>query len=139
MRISDGSSDGCSSDPVVVDDKGAELEPESILVVRPYDEDFHSSEKTSTLLVNAALRKDYEKLNAGVEEAKGLFLAAMKEQSGSKRDLAAEISATFTRTMDQFLVGILRIAEEVANQTDAPFADIPYDLVFDAKIGRAHV
>src|SRR3546814_16372171 len=90
MRISDGSSDGCSSDPVVVDDKGAELEPESILVVRPYDEDFHSSEKTSTLLVNAALRKDYEKLNAGVEEAKGLFLAAMKEQSGSKRDLAAD-------------------------------------------------
>src|SRR3546814_10219399 len=134
MRISDGSSDGCSSDPVVVDDKGAELEPESILVVRPYDEDFHSSEKTSTLLVNAALRKDYEKLNAGVEEAKGLFLAAMKEQSGSKRDLAAEISATFTRTMDQFLVGILRIAEEVANQTDAPFADIPYD-----QIGRAPV
>src|SRR3546814_18376484 len=85
MRISDGSSDGCSSDPVVVDDKGAELEPESILVVRPYDEDFHSSEKTSTLLVNAALRKDYEKLNAGVEEAKGLFLAAMKEQYGAKR------------------------------------------------------
>jgi|TARA_R110000782_G_scaffold82779_14_gene162652 energy-coupling factor transporter ATP-binding protein EcfA2 len=119
---------------VIVDDNGAELEPESILVVRPYDEDFGSSEKTSTLLVNAALRKDYEKLNAGVEEAKVLLLAAMKEQSGSKRDLAAEISSTFTRTTDQLLAGILRIAEEVANQADAPFADIPYDLVFDTKV-----
>src|SRR3546814_20261070 len=67
---------------VVVDDKGAELEPESILVVRPYDEDFHSTEKTLTLLVNAALRKDYEQLNAGLEEEKTLFLAPMNEQSG---------------------------------------------------------
>lgn len=119
---------------IVVDEKGTELDPESILVVRPYDEDFSNSDKTSTLLVNATLRKDYEKLNAGVEEAKGLFLSAMKEQSGSKRDLAAEISTTFTRTADQFLVAIMRVAEEVENQADAPFADIPYDLVFDAKV-----
>ena len=119
---------------VIVDENGAELDAESILVVRPYDVDFGSSEKTSTLLVNAALRKDFEKLNAGVEAAKGLLLAAMNEQSGSKRDLGAEISATFTPTTDQFLGAILRIADEVANQTDAPFADIPYDLVFDPKV-----
>ena len=72
---------------VIVDENNAELDAESILVVQPYDVDFGSSEKTSTLLVNAALRKDYEKLNAGVDEAKNLLLAVMKEQSGSKKIL----------------------------------------------------
>ncbi|REF73488.1 phage infection protein (plasmid) [Paracoccus versutus] len=119
---------------VIVDENGAELTPESILVVRPYDEEFGAHEKTSTLLVNAALRRDYEKLNAGVEDAKKAFLAAMKEQSGSNRDLAAEISATFTRTQNQFLTAVLRINDEINIQTDAPFAAIPYDLIFDPKV-----
>lgn len=119
---------------VVVDESGAELDPESILVVRPYDEEFGPGANTSTLLVNAALRKDYEKLNAGVEDANKAFLAAMKEQSGSKRDLAAEISATFTRTENQFLTAVIRINDEIKIQSDAPFADIPYDLLFDPKV-----
>src|SRR3546814_14161068 len=37
------------SQRVVVDDTGAEPEPESILVVRPYDTDCDSREKTQTL------------------------------------------------------------------------------------------
>src|SRR3546814_3181722 len=39
---------------VVVDDKGAELEPESILVVRPYDErsDEHTSELQSLMRIS---------------------------------------------------------------------------------------
>lgn len=119
---------------LVVDETNTELPPDSVLVVRPYEDDFGNTEKTSTLLVNAELRRAYEKLNAGVEEAKSLLLSTMKEQSGSKKDLAAEISSTFTRTSDQFLLAISRIAEEVANQTEAPFAEIPYDLVFDPKV-----
>lgn len=123
-----------ASKRVIVDENNTALDPESILIVRPYDEDFGSSEKTSTLLVNAALRRDYEKLNSGVERAKGDMLRAMKEQSGSRRDLEAEISSTFTRTTDQFLIAVLRIAEEVEHQPDAPFASIPYDVVFDDRV-----
>ena len=119
---------------VVTDGNDADLDPASILVVRPYDESLGVGEKTSTLLVNATLRKDYEKLNAGVEQAKETFLVAMKEQSGSKRDPEAEISSTFTPTTNQFVTAIRRIAEEVEQQGDAPFADIPYDLVFDPKV-----
>jgi uncharacterized protein with HEPN domain len=104
------------------------------LVIRPYNEDFGSSEKISTLLVNAALRRDYEKLNVGVEEAKRQLLAAMKEQSGSKRDLSAEISSTFTRAENQTLLAVTRIADEVAGQSDAPFSEVPYDLIFDPKV-----
>jgi len=118
----------------VLDENGAELDPESVLIIRPYDEDFGSSEKTSTLLVNSALRKEHQKLNEGIEGAKKVLLAALKDQSGSKKDLAAEISSTFTKTLEQFLIAINRVAAEVDEQPEAPFAEIPYDLVFDPKV-----
>lgn len=119
---------------LVLDENDAELDPESVFIIRPYDEDFGNSEKTSTLLVNAALRKEHEKLNEGIEDAKKTLLSALKEQSGSKKDLAAEISSTFTKTSEQFLLAITRVAEEVGEQLEAPFAEIPYDLVFDPKV-----
>ena len=118
----------------IVDENGTELDPGSILIVRPYDEDIGSSGKTSTLLVNADLRKEYEELNSSVDTAKDSLLTAMKQQSGSKKDLETEISSTFTRTTDQFETAVLRVSEEVDYQPDAPFADIPYDLVFDDKV-----
>lgn len=119
---------------LVLDENSAELDPESILIIRPYDEDFGSGEKTSTLLVNAALRKEHQKLNEGIEGAKKTLLAALKDQSNSNKDLASEISSTFTRTSEQFLTAINRVAAEVDEQSEAPFADIPYDLVFDPKV-----
>ena len=118
----------------VLDENDAELDPDSVLIIRPYDEEFGSSEKTSTLLVNADLRREHEKINEGIEAAKKTLLTALKDQSGSKKDLAAEISSTFTRTSDQFLIAINRVAAEVADQSEAPFAEIPYDLVFDPKV-----
>ena len=118
----------------IVDENDDELDPKSIMVVRPYDEDLGSIENTSTLLVNVSLRKDYEKLNASVEANKKQLLDAMKSQSGSKRNLEAEISQAFTPNADQFTNAILRISEEVLGQSDAPFATIPYDLVFDPKV-----
>ena len=63
-----------------------------------------------------------------------MLLAALKDQSGSKKNLAAEISSTFTKTAEQFLIAINRVAAEVDEQPEAPFAEIPYDLVFDPKV-----
>ena len=66
-----------------------------MLVIRPYDEVMGHTDKTSTLLVNPALRKEYENLHAEIDAAKDAFLKALKEQSGSKKDLEKEISSTF--------------------------------------------
>ncbi|MCR6645861.1 MAG: hypothetical protein NVV62_15735 [Terricaulis sp.] len=41
----------------LIDETGAEIEGDRIFVVQSYDETFGPSEKTSTLLVDAALRK----------------------------------------------------------------------------------
>lgn len=119
---------------VVTDEKGTDLAQEAVLVVRPYDEVLGHSEKTSTLLVNPELRKEYEQLYLEIDVAKAAFLKAIKEQSGSKKDLERELSATFTNSDDQFYRALVRIKDELLAQTDAPFADVQYDVVFDEKV-----
>lgn len=119
---------------LITDEKDVSLEAASILVVRPYDEDIGGTEKTSTLLVNAQLRKKYERLNSAVEDAKKRFLDAMKQQSSSKKNLEKEISSTFTPSDDTFTRAILRIYDEVMSETSFPFAEILYDVVFDDRV-----
>lgn len=118
----------------ITDDKGAELKPESVVVLRPYDEVFGNAVKTSTLLVDNALRTEYEKLIEDIEEAKTVFLKAIREVSGSKRLNEEEISSTFTRSTEEFYVALVRVRQEVIDQLDAPYAGIKYDRVFDEKI-----
>jgi hypothetical protein len=123
-----------TSQRIIRDDTGADMQKESVLVVRPYDEVLGHSAKTSTLLVNPTLRKEYEALHAEIDAAKNTLLKALQEQSGSKKDLEKELSSTFTARDDQFYVALNRIKDEVASQVDAPLATVAYDVIFDDKV-----
>jgi len=118
----------------VIDENDDAIDPESVLIIQPHKEPLASNEKTSTLLANAGLRENCKKLNEEVEEAKSILLSRLKDRSGSGKDLEAEISSAFTRTSEQFLRAIDRVAAEVKAQAQAPFAEIPCDLVFDPKV-----
>jgi len=118
----------------ITDESGVELPKETVLVVPPYDEVFGHTEKTSTLLVDAKLRKEYEQLHIEIDKSKEVFLKALKKQSGSKKDLEGEISSTFTKTNDEFYRALIRVKDELLLQKDAPFADIRYDAIFDEKV-----
>ncbi len=119
---------------VVTDENGADLPKDSVLVVRPYEETLGHTEKTSTLLVNAQLRKEYEELHADIDAAKNAFLKGLKEQSGSKRDMEKELSQAFAATDDKFYVALNRIKDEVTGSPDETLKDVPYDLIFDDKV-----
>jgi hypothetical protein len=118
----------------ITDERGVPLPAANVLVITPYSELFGHSERTSTLLVDTKLRREYEQLHANIDAARDLFLAALKQQSGSKRDLAKEISLTFTRTDTGFYKALIRIKEEVLALKQAPFANVPYDVVCDEKV-----
>lgn len=118
----------------ITDEAGAQLPIESVLVIRPYDEVFGHTEKTSTLLVDAKLRKEYEQLNLDIDKARDALLKALKEQSQSKKDIVAEVSSTFTTSPNDFYKALLRIENELQTQKDAPLADIHYDTIFDDKV-----
>ena len=118
----------------IIDENGVELPNESVLVILPYDEVFSHTEKTSTLLVDSKLRKEYEKLHIEIDKSKDTFLKALKDQSASRKDLEKEISSAFTRSDNEFYRALIRVKEEVLTQKDAPFADIKYDTIFDDKV-----
>lgn len=119
---------------IVKDENGADLPKDSVLVVRPYEEAMGHTAKTATLLVNPALRKEYENLHADIDAARVALLNGLREQSGSKRDLEREISLAFTASPDKFYIALNRIKDEVASRPDAPLKDVPYDLIFDDKV-----
>ncbi|MBU2055244.1 MAG: phage infection protein [Proteobacteria bacterium] len=118
----------------ITDENGVDLPKEGVLVVRPYDEVFGHTEKTSTLLVDSNLRTEYEELHIEIDKSKGIFLKALKEQSGSKKDLEKEISSTFTKSDDEFYRALIRVKDELLAQKNAPFANIRYDTIFDEKV-----
>lgn len=119
----------------ITDEKGAALTKANVVVLQPYNELFGNSEKTSTLLVDSNLRKEYEKLLADIEAAKDAFLKKVKEISGSKRMLGEEaISLTFTKSADEFYQALVRVRQEVDDQDGAPYAGLQYDRIFDEKV-----
>ena len=125
---------------IIVDESGSELPKESVLVLAPYDQFFGHTENTSTLLVNSALRQEYERLHAEIEKSKDTFLHAMKKQSGeSKKELDKEIALAFTRRDDEnsFFIALERAQIELTEQKDAPFRDVQYDAIFDEKVMEA--
>jgi len=119
---------------VVRNEAGADLPASNILVLRPYEEISGQNEETATLLVNQHLRQEYEALHAEMNALKSDFIKAIKTQTKIKRDIEREISATFTTSDDQFFVALGRVKEELAEQADAPFADIQYEIVMDEKV-----
>ena len=118
----------------ITDEGGTDLSKDSVVVLRPYNEVFGNSEKTSTLLVDGALRKEYEKLLLAMESAKTAFLASLKEISGSKKLDESAISLAFMKSAEEFYLALVRVRQEVIDQSDAPYAAIKYDRVFDEKI-----
>lgn len=119
----------------ITDENGVDLPKENVVVIRPYDDGIIGhTEKTSTLLVDSKLRKEYEDLHIEIDKSKEIFLKALKEQSGSKKDLEKEISSTFTSSDDELHLALTRVRDEMFAQKDAPFADVKYDTIFDEKV-----
>lgn len=117
----------------IVDETGRSIDQDAVLVIGPYNEELGHTAKTSTLLVNAKLRAEYAQLHAEIVALETSFCEALKKQSGSKRDIAKEVSRTFTKGEDQFRMALRRVDAEVQAQPSTPFADVPYDVIFDDK------
>lgn len=118
----------------VTDEGGNPLDPDDVVVVLSYDETLGPTESTSTLLVNPELRKEYEALQVDLFKAREQLVAALRDQSGTKQDVVATISRVFTRQDDNFFSALVRISYEVEQQDDAPFAELPYDVLFNDKV-----
>ena len=118
---------------VITDQDGVDVDPGQVVVIVSYDEEMGPTEETSTLLVDKVLRDEYETLQRGIIEAKTELVAALKAQAGTKKDVSREVALTFTRDESSFFRALSRVEEELVDE-DSPYADLPYDTVFDDKV-----
>jgi len=116
----------------IKDEAGDPINKDAVVVVKSY-EDVIPSDKTSLLLVNSELRLEYEKLLKEVQSCKEGLLKSLRQVSGSKV-IEREVSTAFTKSDSQFVKALIRVKDEVAKQEDAPFADVPYEQIFDSKV-----
>ena len=93
--------------------------------------------RTSTLLVDPKLRKEYTTLYVEIDKAKIELLAAIKKQSKSRINFETEISSVFTRANNEFFIALVRIRKEIHDQKEAPFSEVHYNKIFDDNIVRA--
>ncbi|MCK9183132.1 MAG: hypothetical protein M0P13_09690 [Fibrobacteraceae bacterium] len=66
---------------VLTDENKNNISPESIFVIEPYNKDF-SSEKTSMLLVNPEIKREYDAALVKIDEKKDEVMKELKQLSG---------------------------------------------------------
>jgi hypothetical protein len=113
---------------ITIDD-GADLPPEAVFVIDPYDQDF-TCDKMSTLLVNKELRTKYDAIHRALDEEKEAFLREIKSLLGVRKSIEDDISLAFTSETGRLFDSLERIEKEVLDGREPEWADISYKEVF---------
>lgn len=117
----------------VMDENGVDLKSEQIFVIEPYNEDF-DSEKTSLLLVNQAIKKQYDDALKKIEAKKDELLKRLKQRSG----LTGRTVTPETELLKQFghssIYDLLDVSEKsVSEKPDERLSVIVYERLFNEK------
>ena len=118
----------------IIDEHDREINADNVLVVTPYDEDLSVGEHTSTLLIDPALKQEYEDLLHDAATARADLLTALRQQSQTKQDLEAEISFAIMQDPSKLDDALVRIESEIHDQTDTPFSGVSYDKIYNEKV-----
>ncbi|MCP9231431.1 phage infection protein [Mesorhizobium sp. LMG 17147] len=121
----------------VIDESGAEIDGDRVLVVIPYDQELGITAKTSTLLLDPKMKREYDDLLRATADARTALVAAIKAQSGTKKNPEEEISAAIMQSQTEFDQALIRVKREVEEQKDNLFAAVPYDTIFNDKVMAA--
>ena len=121
----------------ITDERNQAIEGRRVLVVLPYDAELGVTEQTSTLLLDAKLKKEYDDLLRATAAAKNSLLTAVRKQSGSKQNMETEISSAIMSIQGEIDAALIRVKREVEDQKDALFSNIEYDKIFNEKVLKA--
>jgi energy-coupling factor transporter ATP-binding protein EcfA2 len=118
---------------IVIAASGQELEKEKVFVIQSFDEKYESS-RISTLLVNEALKKEYDEIYRIIDEKKKILLDSLKESSGIKKNIEDLFAMDIVQAPHEFFKALLRVKEEVKDDSYVEFAEISYESVFNDKV-----
>lgn len=112
---------------------GQEIRPEQIMVINSYDESY-SSKQVSTLLVNEALKREYDDALKEVDDKRTLLIKELHKSSGRQhKAIAAMICDAFDRPETDFFEILIEIRATVA-QDYSDLARYRHEDLFNAKV-----
>ncbi|MDR4887894.1 hypothetical protein RGU12_10075 [Fredinandcohnia sp. QZ13] len=117
----------------IINNLGEEVIPECVFVIRPYEKSFKTN-KISTLLVNEALKKQYEEIHEKIDIEKEKLIRALKISSGLKNNIEEALCETFSEDKKNF-ISVLKRFEEAVNDSSLPqFSNLDFKKIFNDKV-----
>lgn len=117
----------------LTDENGASIAADTIFVIEPYNQEF-SSNQTSLLLVNAAIKQQYDNALKQIAEKLSALFGKLKQLSGlSGRTITPETE--FLKVFGSKNVAELleSLAETIAQTQPTKLADLVYSEIFNDK------
>lgn len=121
------------SSRAITDDTGVSVAPDSIFVIEPYNQEF-SSERTSLLLVNGAIKQQYDDALKQISEKLSALFAKLKQLSGlTGRTFTPE--AEFLKSFESTSIANLleSLEQRVTETVPSKLADLVYSEIFNDK------
>ncbi|HEM8344306.1 hypothetical protein EX227_15725 [Providencia rettgeri] len=112
---------------------GQPVDAGQIMVINSYDESY-SSKQVSTLLVNEALKRDYDEALKEVDDKRALLIKELAKSSGKQNKAIPElICEAFDRPEKEFLDLLVELKLQTA-QDYSSFAEFKYGDLFNPKV-----
>lgn len=117
----------------ILDANGANVSPDSIFVIEPYNQDF-SSDRTSLLLVNSAIKQQYDDALKQISERLAALFSKLKQLSGlTGRTLTPE--SEFMKAFSSGNVAELleSLQEKISTTVPSKLSQLVYCEIFNDK------
>jgi hypothetical protein len=109
------------------------VDPSTIVVIEPFNSSYESK-GLSKLLVNEALRKEYDEIHGAVSKSLGSLIDSLSKTSGLKKgDLANVFVSDTTISKTDTYTAFARLERQVS-ELEEPLFDLKYKDVFNDKI-----
>lgn len=118
----------------ITDENDQLIQSASVFVVGPYDEKLGVTEQTSTLLLDADMREEYDELLCATKAARDALIDAVKSRAGSKLDMENEISTAVMQAPNELNEALIRLRREVGELRETPLSEVAYDKIFNEKV-----
>lgn len=115
------------------DESDVDLKPEQIFVIEPYNENF-DSDKTSLLLVNQAIKQQYDEALKKIEAKKDDLFKRLKQRSGLTGRTITPESELLRRFGASSIYDLLdSLEKDVREKSDERLSVIVYERLFNDK------
>lgn len=118
----------------VIQADGIDLAAENVFVIEPYNESY-KSDRVSTLLVNKALRDQYDQIRNKIDAEKDALVKELGSDAGFKPASKSEelLSEDVSQDPKQFFRSILRLRDEVHEGAYTHLSSLAYSKIFTPK------